>query len=158
MLPARIENPTATLNRPQNWNEQAFGHCAGLPIRMEEIQGVNFMRSAWEAEPDEALYLAAGGKIILGVSAPRHPVVLMVVEPPPEQLTRTTLVREEINQHGRLTVVVETLFPPLPGLGDQTTNRARCQVEVGDGGSSRAVWVAMEELEKLAVAQGWVPA
>lgn len=158
MIPARISDPTTTLVAPQNWNEQAFGYCAGLPIRREEIQGVNFMRSAWEAEPDEALQLAAGGKIILGVSAPRHPVVHMVVEPPPEQLTRTTLVREEITARGQLTVVVETLFPPLPGLGDQASNRARCQVEVGAGGSPRAVMLAMAELEKLAVSNGWVPA
>lgn len=161
MIPARISDPTLTLTAPDNWDPKVNGHCAGLPIRVEAIDGLRFMRSAWEIEPDEALHLAGGGKIILGISGAKHPVVHMVVEPVREQLTRTTLVREEIDNHGRLTVVVETLFPPKMAADDEppgTAQRARCVCTVEDGGAPIATAKAMVEIEKLAVEQGWIPA
>lgn len=158
MMPARISDPTTTAKKPENWDEARSGHCGDLAIRIERIEGTVFMRSAWEPTPLEALHLAAGGLVILGVSAPRHPVVHLAVEPAPEQLTRTTLIREQIDNHGNLLAHVETLFPPLPGQEGGQAHRAHCSVLIGKSGAPHAVGLAMAEIEALAKQEGWIPA
>lgn len=75
MRPARIENHTHALAPPSDWDAEANGFCGTLYARSENIQGVNFMRSAWDVETLEALKLAAGSRMILGVAGSQHPVV-----------------------------------------------------------------------------------
>lgn len=155
MLAARIENPTTTFKPPADWDVEDNGHCGELAIRVERESGLLWMRSAWEAEPDEVLHLMAGGKVILGVSGTGHPVVSLSVQPADEFMRRASLVREEIDPKGTLCVSVETIFPPPPG--GTTANRARCTVAVGAGGQPRATMVAMAQIERIAADRGWTP-
>ena len=54
MIPGRILNADPVpLGAPRDWKEDAHGRCVGLFIRREQLNGVDFMRSAWEAEENE---------------------------------------------------------------------------------------------------------
>lgn len=153
MLPTRIEGSIETLKQPEDWDPAQNGHCGGLAIRVDHEDGLQWMRSAWEVEPDELLLLAAGGSVVLGVSGSVHPVVHLTVQPARDHIGRTTVVRELIDQKGDLTVLVETLFPPMPGSTE--AHRARCTAAVGPGGAPHATALAMREVEKLAKDRGW---
>ena len=79
MIPAVIEGHSQVLGAPQNWNEQKYGPCLGLPIRVSQQSGLRWMQSAWRPSPDELLALSRGACVILSISAPVHPVVSMGV-------------------------------------------------------------------------------
>lgn len=157
MLPARIEGANMTFKQPDDWNEPKLGHCRDLSIRHEVVEGMPMMRSAWEVEGPEAMHLACGGRLLLGISGSIHPVVNLAVQTAPAQLTRTTLVREIISARGELTVTVETLFPPLPGL-DQKAQRGLSSGVVGPEGSPATVAGCMLAIERLAIERGWISA
>lgn len=83
MKPTRIENAAGVLEQPPNWNEAVHGPCAGLPVRVEEIDGIKFLVSSWEPTPAELIAIKRGAAIRLYVSAPVHPVVSLGVGPIP---------------------------------------------------------------------------
>ncbi len=77
MLPAKIENHTAKFGAPSALTEPKVGI---LYIREELVDGLRFMRSAWQPTPAELAAINAGAPIILGISTPNaHPVVHMTV-------------------------------------------------------------------------------
>ena len=55
-----------------------------LHIAVETHDGMRFLVSKWEPTPDELARLNAGAPVVLGISAPRHPVVFVSVGVPPE--------------------------------------------------------------------------
>jgi hypothetical protein len=79
MNPAVIEGHVTVAGRPENWDESVQGKCHGLPLRLDLVGDLQFMRSAWEPSDDELARLIAGATIELGISAPQHPVVQMGV-------------------------------------------------------------------------------
>lgn len=154
MLPARIEDADTALRPPADWDEAQNGRCGSLPIRVERIDGVQFMISAWEVSTDEAMVLLAGGKVQLGVSGSAHPVVNLNVSPPSEQVWPVSMVREMLDNKGDHCVEVETMWPPLEG--STKAHRGRCVARIADGGVPMAVGLAFQELAKLAKQNRWV--
>lgn len=51
-----------------------------LPIRDEEIKGINTMTSAWEFTPAEVKAIVAGAKLYLTILGKVHPPVMVKVE------------------------------------------------------------------------------
>lgn len=153
MQPARIEDASTALKPPTDWDEAENGRCGQLAIRVERIAGVQFMFSAWEVGPEEALIILAGGKVQLGVSGSVHPVVNLAVQPAPEQVYPVSVVREVLDSAGYLTMEVETLWPPL--AGSTKAHRGRIAVRVEDGGIPMAVGLAFQQLAGLAKEHGW---
>src|SRR3546814_3324345 len=72
------------IGAPPNWSEEENGHCTALFVRKEKIDGIDFMRSAWDTDSGESIKTLAGAAVILGVSANEHPVVHMGVADLPE--------------------------------------------------------------------------
>lgn len=154
MLPARIEDAQTDLKPPADWDPEQNGHCGQLAIKVERVEGVQFMVSAWEPEPGEVLALIAGGKVRLGVSGSCHPVVHLSASPPGDQITPVSTVRQMRDNKGQPCVEVETLWPPLEG--STTAHRGRCVALIGHGGEPMAVAAAFAELAALAKNSGWV--
>jgi hypothetical protein len=151
--PTRIDGALPRpIGAPPNWDPDTHGHCGGLFVRIEEIEGLRYMRSAWEAEPLEALQLLAGAKWLLGISAPQHPVVQMGIGPVPESFGDVHTVRETIGQGGQAVVRVESLFCCAD---DQPAQRVFCERPVMGGDVSAATAEAMDENRALARARGW---
>lgn len=69
------------IGAPKDWDPEKHGDCGVLPVQDVEFNGVPFMRSHWRPSPAEMAALDAGGYITLDVSAAKHPVVAMGVEP-----------------------------------------------------------------------------
>ena len=154
MNPARIEDADTSLPAPPDWDETTHGPCTALAVRFDVIEGVPFMVSAWEVNGDEALTVLAGGKVHLGISGNRHPVVRMAVQPPPDQPWPVSTVREMLDRNGDHCVEVVTMWPPLPG--STKAHRGLCQARVQEGGVPMAVGLAFQELAKLAKKNRWV--
>ncbi len=73
MLPGKIENHTAKFGPHEAMPD---AKCGTLFIRLELIDGLQFMRSAWYPTNAELAAINAGAPIILGISTPNaHPVV-----------------------------------------------------------------------------------
>lgn len=86
MLPAMIENHTDIIGAPPDWDRETHGGpCLGLPVRVEQNDGLRWLASAWRPSPDELAALNRGASVHLRVSAPQHPVVSMGVGPVPGQ-------------------------------------------------------------------------
>lgn len=154
MQPARIEDASVALKPPADWDEERNGHCGQLPIRVEKIDGLSFMFSAWDVQPGEALAILAGGKVRLGISGSVHPVVRLGVDFPQEQLSPVSTIREMMDREGRHCVEVETLWPPLEG--STKAHRGRVQIIVGEGGVPMAAGFGLQQLTDMAKRERWV--
>ena len=146
-------NPLAA---PEGWNEERDGKCTALFVRPEEIDGTHFLRSAWEADPSEAIQLLGGGKMILGISGYQHPVVHLCVDQVPEDFAPVVTARQYTTLQNVPAVHVEMMF--------STTDGARIgRVDVGlvdEQGHPVPLGVAIAqgvgEIGLLAEREGWV--
>lgn len=149
MKPVRISGADPLpLGAPADWNEERDGHCSGLFVRRERINGVPWMRSAWDGELPEALSLLAGASIHLGVQGSTHPVVNLGVGELPADFMPTIAARRFVTLDGKPAVRVEMLFPHGGG------RRGFVEVLV-EKSLGAAVGEGVERLERLAVREGW---
>lgn len=115
MQVVRIADSTHALAAPSNWDEDKSGRCQTLHARLEEVDGVMFMRSAWEADASEIGWMLAGSRIVLGVTPIKtetgisHPVVHMGILPPPEDSAPAFTIRQFTNLKG-VTICRAELF------------------------------------------------
>lgn len=150
MRPARISGADPRpLGAPTDWREDENGHCGALFIRREVIDGVHYMRSAWEAEAPEAMAMLAGSRMTLGIAGHCHPVVHLQVGELPADFLPVMTARRFSDLTGRPAVRVEMLFPHGGG------RRAFCEVHV-DGTLADAVATGIVRIEALARNEGWI--
>lgn len=150
LQPARIENPTNTLAAPPDWVEEKNGHCSTLPVRVEQIGGVTYMRSAWDIDGDHLLHLFSGAKLILGIAGTCHPVVHMAVDQLPEDFQTHYTVKPLIGLNGERQVYVEGLY-----AAKGKPQKVYCREPVDECGLSIAVGRAMDKVDELARQNGW---
>jgi len=136
------------LGAPPDWNEAESGHCGALFVRRELIDGVHYMRSAWEVDHGEAALLYAGAKLTLGVAGQQHPVVQLGVADLPDDFEPVVHARRFTHTDGRPCVRVEMLFPHEGG------QRAFANVHV-DGTLADAISTGVTQIETFARKQGW---
>lgn len=149
MQPTRISGSDARpLGAPQDWNEAEHGHCGGLFVRRELIDGLPYMRSAWEVTPQEAGLLLAGARLTLGVSGHQHPVVQMGVAELPPDFEPVVYARRFTDPKGTAMVRVEMTFPP-------DGRRGYSSVPVL-GRLCDAVAAGVEHIENMARKEGWI--
>lgn len=136
------------LGAPPDWKEED-GHCAGLFIRPEVIEGIAFMRSAWESTELEAAHLLAGGCLILGVSGNRHPVIHMSIEAG-EDFEPVVTCRGVALGDCTVGVRVEMLF------SHEDCKQASINVGFDGRTYAEAVEFGIEKCVELARESGWV--
>lgn len=139
------------LGAPADWVEDQHGHCGALFIRRDIIDGVAFMRSAWEVDLSEAAMLYAGAQLMLGVAGQEHPVVNLGVGNLPDDFEPVMHARRFNSPAGLPCVRVEMIFPFGGG------RRAYSEVHV-DGTLADAVSTAIIQIENLARKEGWTEA
>lgn len=150
MRPTRIAGADPRpLGAPPDWNEEEAGHCAALFIRREQIDGVHYMRSAWEVEHGEAAFLYAGARLTLGVAGQQHPVVQLGITDLPDDFEPVVHARRFTHTDGRACVRVEMLFPHEGG------QRAFSSVSIGDSTLAQAVATGINQIEAFARKNGW---
>lgn len=146
MRPAHIPGHTNILTAPTNWNKDEAGPCGSLYVRAEKIDGVNFMRSAWDVEVMEALRMACGSRMVLGISGSVHPVVHMEIGALPRDFEPVVMCRQVIDQHGKQAVRVDGLYAtPEPGA-----QHFWALVERKDMTFAQAAQLGLEAVEALA--------
>ncbi len=151
MLPTKIEGDAIPIGAPPNWRPD-HGHCGALFVRVDQTPGgLQFMRSAWEANAEEAGWLLAGAKVQLGVSAPQHPVVQLGVGPVPDDFEPVMTVRS-ILDGGQPAVRVEMMWK----RPSEEARRIFCQVIMNGDQRSKAVALAIDEIEQLARSKAWL--
>ncbi len=150
MRPVRISGADPVpLGAPADWSEETHGHCAALFIRRERIEGIAYMRSAWEVEDSEAALLYAGARLTVGISGNMHPVVQMGFTELPPDFEPTVMARRFTASNGQPGVRVEMLFPHGGG------RRGFIEVRI-DGTLADAVAHGVTLIEALARKQGWM--
>lgn len=147
---AMIADHDLVIGQPPDWDPKKQGHCGGLPVRFEQVDGIQYMRSAWEMTPTEAQMLLCGAKLVLSVSAPQHPVVQMGVDSLPADFRPQYFVRPFTSTDAKPMVRVETLWP-----GGDILRRIFVEQPVDEGGLSIAVGRAVEAVEELVRVNGW---
>lgn len=147
-IPGALPKP---LGAPDDWTEEN-GKCRGLFIRPQMINGVHFMQSAWEASPEEAGLLLAGGKMVLGISGVQHPVVQLGVAELPEEFPPVVTARPVVDIVGNSGVQVDMLFAYGGG------RRGVSRMALEGRGFATAVAEGIEQIEALARREGWIPA
>lgn len=151
MKAVRIANALPKpLGAPDDWDPEKNGHCGGLFIRPEEIGGVQFMRSAWEAEPNEAALMMAGAKLIVGISGNVHPVLHLGVDQLPEDFEPLATARKIVAMDGQAGVRVEMLF--CHGGG----KRGFIELPLEGTSFAKAVADGIEQIEAMATERGWI--
>lgn len=150
MRTTRIEDALPRpLGAPLNWSEQTDAHCGDLFIRPETIDGIMYMRSAWEMDAHEPLMMLAGAKLILGIAGNVHPVVNMGVDTLPQDFDPVVMARHFTTPTGEAAVRVEMLFAP--------SHRATVSVMINGDTFPAAVAIGITSCEKLARSEGWLP-
>lgn len=79
MLIKRIAGADMIFGAPPDWNPDAMGECAGLPIRTIKTPQGEFMVSAWEPTAAEMQRMIEGEPVYLWVRGAGHPVVSITV-------------------------------------------------------------------------------
>lgn len=121
------------------------------------MSGIPFMRSAWEAEADEALCLAAGASLVLGIAGvidpPRysHPVVNITIDGLPDEFQPPVLARRIPMLNGAPAAQVDMIFP-----NHGSPRRGMIQVYLEGRGFAHAVAFGIEQIEALARVEGWI--
>lgn len=79
MFPKSIAKFTRDLAPPTGIGEIP---CVRLPIRDVVLEGIPYMISAWELEPNEIQTLTSGGTLYLWIQGISHPMVAVTTEEP----------------------------------------------------------------------------
>ena len=74
-----IKGCTRRIGAPEGWDHEKQGLCHTIEVLDQDIDGVNYMTTAWLPTADELKKLLAGYPIILGISGTRYPVVYMAI-------------------------------------------------------------------------------
>lgn len=150
MRPVRISGADPRpIGAPADWSEDQNGHCGALFVRREEIAGVAYMRSAWEPEGVEAILMAAGANLQIGVSGWVHPVLQVGTGPLPDDFEPTVVARKFTTLQGVQAVRVDMLYPHAGG------RRGYCEIEI-ESTLAAAVAEGVKRIEKMAKNEGWV--
>lgn len=153
MLPTRIDGAMdKPIGAPDDWNPDQNGHCAALFVRCDQVDGIRYLRSAWETTPSEALSLLAGGKVELGLATRAHPVTSLGVSMPADGCNPAMSVRFLSEPNGTPYIRVEALYPSTPPV------ILYCEVRPKANGMSNAQGVAhaIEQIEELARSKGLI--
>lgn len=137
------------LGAPADWKEDENGQCTALFVRREKIDGIDFMRSAWDADPGEAMKMFAGAPMIAGISGQNHAVVHYVVGELPETFEPVVMARRFTTPDGHAAVRVEMLFP------DEGGRRLFANVLI-DGTLADAISIGVTRVENFARNKGWI--
>lgn len=155
MKPVVIEGSTHALGAPRQWDQEANGRCSVLHIRAEVIQGVGFLRSAWEVEVREAGALLAGARLVLGIAGMptsdnqiAHPVVHLDMTDVPEDVPPTLTARQFAQTDGTPAVHVEMIFGP--------GKCGVCTVGLNQDTLPQAIALATEHILELAKIREWI--
>ena len=119
-----IEGATRRMKPPSNWDEEKRGKCQVLAIRDENVEGANWMVSAWTMSVEEIARHTNGGPLYLSISGVNHPVVSMHVgepidEPPPAKLAMQIAmefarhIEDRLKAHAMLSPQKRLLVSPL---------------------------------------------
>jgi hypothetical protein len=140
------------LGAPADWNPEEHGTCGALFVRREVNDGLHYMRSAWDVQTHEAMQLLAGAKVELGIAGTSHPVVQLGVGIMPPDFEPVMVARRLISPEGLPTVRVDMVFPH-----GTEGRRGYATCAIGEDESlSSAVACAVDLVEQLARAEGWV--
>lgn len=153
MIPTRIEGAMENpLDAPADWNPDQNGHCGALFVRCDQVNGIRFLRSAWEALPSEALALLAGGKVELGLAARDHPVVNLGVAMPASGVNAAMSVRFLNEPDGTEYIRVDAIYPSA------TPDIIFCEARPKPLGMTNAAGIAaaIEQIEELARSRGLI--
>lgn len=155
MNPVVIEGHTHALGAPAQWDQEQNGRCSVLHIRAEVIQGIGFLRSAWEVEGQEAGALLAGARLVLGIAGMptsenqiAHPVVHLDMTDVPEDVAPSLTARQFAQPDGSQAVHVEMIFGPAK-LGI-------CTVALNGNPLPQAIALATENIMDQARAREWI--
>lgn len=155
MKPVVIEGFTHALGAPQQWDQEKNGRCSVLHIRAEVIQGIGFLRSAWEVEAPEAGMLLAGARLVLGIAGMptsdnqiAHPVVHLDMTDVPDDTPPTLTMRQFAQADGSQAIHVEMIFGPA--------KRGVCTVALNASTLPEAVALATENIMDLARIREWI--
>lgn len=86
MITGKISGFTRVLGAPADWDEERDGWCGGLAIKDQPCEnGMNYMISAWEPNPDELERIKAGAPILLLIVGVVHPPVMLSVGAAPDE-------------------------------------------------------------------------
>lgn len=141
MLPVRIEGGEP-ISRPEGWDDKAHGPCGTLHVRRVEQDGLVYRVSAWEAQTMDVAKLLAGANLHLWVSSPKHPVVGMAVDEPPDDFPPVYTVQ---------TIVAEQ--PTIRVLRVAPSGAVYADAIIGDTGIGNAFARAVQAIEQHAAAQ-----
>lgn len=137
------------IGAPPNWREEENGHCTALFVRKERLDGIDFLRSAWEGDDGDIIRQLAGAGVVLGVSAPEHPVVHMVVSDLPDVFDPVLVARRFTAPNGDPMVRVEMLYPN--NGGSRVTAKELIATDLG-----AAIARGVARIEAHARKEGWI--
>lgn len=81
MTPLKTEHTNLVLGAPQGWNANAHGPCIGLPVLMQDDEGLRTFYSYWTGTWRERLAILFGRPVRLCVVGQSHPPVHLDTEP-----------------------------------------------------------------------------
>ena len=155
MKPVVIEGSTHALGAPQQWDQEKNGRCSVLHIRAEVIQGIGFLRSAWEVEGREAGALLAGARLVLGIAGMpngdnqiAHPVVHLDMTEVPDDVPPTLTARQFAHPDGSPALHVEMIFGP--------GKCGVCTVALNHDTLPQAIALATENIMAMAKLREWI--
>lgn len=132
MRPGRIADAHRVFTGPA-----AGDGVSALATRREVIGGYVFATSAWEPEKDDAIRLLAGADVMLGISAPWHPVVRLTTGDVPLG-GPPVLTVEHVTAQGTPEAVRVTMLIPGSAENPGPPKKVWCEMEVA-GDFARAV-------------------
>ncbi len=74
-----IKGCTRRIGAPEGWDHEKDGICHTVEVVDQEIDGSNWMTTAWIPKPDELKRLNDGMPILLMIMGSRHPVVSLQI-------------------------------------------------------------------------------
>lgn len=131
MRPVKIDGKARPLGKPADWDETTDASCGTLWVRDEIIDGVPYMRSAWEVEGDEGAMMMLGANTHLRVAGRGHPVVWMEVGPVPSDTPPGYWLQPFTTPAGEAALRVSAYAAGPPG--GPPTMKFWCGVLVTDG-------------------------
>jgi hypothetical protein len=155
MKPAVIEGSTHALGAPHKWDQEANGRCTVLHVKAEVIQGIGFLRSAWEPEEADPGLLLAGARMVLGIAGSpdqnnqiAHPVVHLALTDVPEDIPPTLTARQFVQPDGSQALHVEMIFGP--------GKRGVATVSMNASPFHEAVALGAENITEMARLREWI--
>ena len=149
MKPGMIEGHNVKLLAPPNHEDETGETCGALHVRADPCGMTTSFTSSWEAEAEEALWLAAGAALHLQVIGARHPPVRLSVTALPEEFPPVSLVRFVLNAAHAQCVRADVLVSgPLHPVQGWATEPLGPDLAVSAGKAIRRALEAAQEMAK----------